>query len=97
MINSVLSHNLVSNGLISMNLKFSIYNHGVVIQVMFLQDVLSNRGVTTLWFSESSGYIWQWGDNSHKVWSECLRKTSVVEDLLPFDRLTVNALFSFRT
>ena len=49
----VLDHNLVSNRWSSTNLKLGIYDHGVVMQVMFLQDVLSNRSYCPLVFKMS--------------------------------------------
>ena len=45
---SVVSHNFGSNGWIFMKLLLSIYDHGVVMHMMFCQDILSTRGVIAL-------------------------------------------------
>ena len=51
---NVFSLNLVSNRRSSMNLKISVLDYGVVMQVTFLQDdALSNRGEIAIWFSKS--------------------------------------------
>ena len=44
----ILSHNLVSNGWSFMKLLLSIYDHGVVINMKFCQDIQSSRGVIAL-------------------------------------------------
>ena len=40
-----------------MKLELSIYDHGVVMQVMFLQDILSNRAVIAPWFSKCKRFF----------------------------------------
>ena len=46
-----------SNGWNLMKLILSIYGHGVVIHMKVCQDILSNRGVITLWLLKFKYFI----------------------------------------
>ena len=45
---SVIIHNFGSNGWIFLKLLLSIYDHGLVMHMMFCRDILSTRGVIAL-------------------------------------------------
>ena len=55
----VLSHNFVSNTcrLSFMKLKLSIYDHGVVMQVMFLQDILVTEELLPFGFQNVNDFF----------------------------------------
>ena len=77
---NVFSLNLVSNRRSSMNLKLSVLDYGVVMQVAFLQDdVLSNRGELAIWFQNVNDFFafsHKLASNGHEttteyIWPQC--------------------------